>query len=214
MTPGTSWVSSNGRYALDFDGTNDFGDLAPVSLSANPEIAIYARFKTRSNTTGQSLFLTGNEGIELQAIGLAIGAHGEGSCSIEFAGNNPYAVSSGILSNTEHVIVAQKSSGQISTTSQIWIDGNLKTAAAGASTGTPNYTATRATIAQFGQSANGLQLNGTIIEIRVFNRLLNQQEIRIIGSRPGIAYELAPRRRSSSAVQFNRRRRLLLGASN
>ena len=56
--------------------------------------------------------------------------------------------------------------------------------------------------------------NAVIDDVRIYNRALSPQEIRILATRRGIAYEMAPRRRSSSAVQFNRRRRLLLGASN
>jgi hypothetical protein len=63
-------------------------------------------------------------------------------------------------------------------------------------------------------SGNGAFYSGAIWDVMVHNRVLSPNEIRLLASRRGIAYEMAPRRRASSAVQFNRRRRLLIGASS
>jgi hypothetical protein len=63
-----------------------------------------------------------------------------------------------------------------------------------------------------GASAGARYTDGMLDDVRFYNRMLSAKEARILASRRGIAYELAPRRRSSSAVQFNRRRRLLVGA--
>jgi hypothetical protein len=49
--------------------------------------------------------------------------------------------------------------------------------------------------------------NGFIGDIGVYNRALSPNEIRLLASRPGIAYELAPRRRSSVAVAASTSRR-------
>jgi hypothetical protein len=48
--------------------------------------------------------------------------------------------------------------------------------------------------------------------VQIWKRQLTTNEIRLLQSRQSVAYDLAPRRRSSSAVLFNRRRRLLIGA--
>jgi hypothetical protein len=61
---------------------------------------------------------------------------------------------------------------------------------------------------QFGNAFN----NGFADDFRAYSRALTSNEIKLLAMRRGIAYELAPRRRSSSAVLFNRRRRLLVGA--
>lgn len=56
---------------------------------------------------------------------------------------------------------------------------------------------------------------GQISEIRVYARALSDSVLNVLATRRGIAYELAPRRRYvESIASFNRRRRLLLGASN
>jgi hypothetical protein len=58
--------------------------------------------------------------------------------------------------------------------------------------------------------------NGRMVsEFRRYNRALSQREIALLSLRSGIAFELAPRRRSSVQVAaFNRRRRLLVGAGS
>jgi len=57
-------------------------------------------------------------------------------------------------------------------------------------------------------------LIGSIFDCICYRRVLTPAEMGMLGLRPGIMFEPTPRRRSSSAVQFNRRRRLLLGVSN
>lgn len=63
-------------------------------------------------------------------------------------------------------------------------------------------------------STTSLSFGGQIDDIRRYTRPLLANEIALLGSRRGIAYELAPRRRSSSGIAFNRRRRLLVGAGS
>lgn len=53
---------------------------------------------------------------------------------------------------------------------------------------------------------------GQLNDFQVWDRALNTKEIRLKGLRLGIAYELTPRRKASSGIAFNRRRRLLVGA--
>ena len=66
---------------------------------------------------------------------------------------------------------------------------------------------------RLGTGNSGFSLTGSLIGMMTHSRALRNNELAVLASRPGIAYEMAPRRRSSSAVQFNRRRRLLLGVS-
>jgi len=67
-------------------------------------------------------------------------------------------------------------------------------------------------IGRINHSASFLPYAGYLDDVRIYDRAL--PDPRILSIRRGIAYEMAPRRRSSSAVQFNRRRRLLIGASS
>jgi hypothetical protein len=206
MPAADGWKPSQGRYALDFDGVDDHAIINPIPFASNPEFSIYCRLQTRNNAIGQSAVMTGDEGSALRAVSIFVGTRGTGSCSMEFAGNNTFAISTGISNNTEHAIVARKMPGPINTTSQIWIDGIQRTAAAGSSTGTPNYLATRATIGQFGQAAAASRLSGLIFEVAIYNRALLPNEIRLLASRRGIAYEMAPRSWSAQQIAAYRSR--------
>lgn len=79
-----------------------------------------------------------------------------------------------------------------------------------------NYAAQSQTaIEYFGNYSSGsFSFGGNLDDMRRYDTALTASEFRLLATRRGIAYEMAPRRRSSSAVQFNRRRRLLVGAGS
>jgi hypothetical protein len=119
-----------------------------------------------------------------------------------------------VLNAFAHVACVYKG-GALSTAS-IYVNGIEYTAATGTGSGIPN-TATTAPIAiGFEPTASSGFLTGSISDITAWNRALSSNEISLLAMRPGIAYELAPRRRSSVqvAASFNRRRRLLVGAGS
>jgi hypothetical protein len=97
---------------------------------------------------------------------------------------------------------------------QIWINGVAQSVTV---TGNGGASATGSGMTTFWigrEIANGYQI-GSYVDLAVHNRLLSNNEIKTLAMRPGIAYELAPRRRSSVQVAaFNRRRRLLVGAGS
>lgn len=49
-------------------------------------------------------------------------------------------------------------------------------------------------------------------DLRIYNRVLSNNEIRLLATRRGIAYEMAPRRRSSVLVSLNLNN-LMMGSS-
>ena len=111
-----------------------------------------------------------------------------------------------------HCVVARRVSG---TTPTIWIDGiQQATTVIGSATTNINADGSTDPIRVGALADAGSYLAFNFIESRVYSRNVSDSEIRIVSSRPGIAYELAPRRRASSAVAFNRRRRLLVGAGS
>ena len=50
------------------------------------------------------------------------------------------------------------------------------------------------TVNNFGLFSSGGRINGQIADARIYNRALSANEIRTLAQRPGIAYELAPRK--------------------
>lgn len=98
---------------------------------------------------------------------------------------------------------------------KIWINGIQQNVANNGNGGSSITGAGITTFWAGREIANGYQ-PGSYLDMTVHNRLLADAEIKCLSRRPGIAYEIAPRRRSSVQVVagFNRRRRLLIGASN
>jgi hypothetical protein len=64
-------------------------------------------------------------------------------------------------------------------------------------------------------NAGGRSFDGYIDEVVWSRGRITTEQRKLLGLRRGIAYELAPRRRSAESIAaFNRRRRLLLGAQS
>jgi hypothetical protein len=92
-------------------------------------------------------------------------------------------------------------------TTSFWVDGRFSN--------TASQIVTISLQTQFFWGSNYWgAFDGQIADFRVYADRPSDSSISLLSRRVGIAYELAPRRRSSSAVQFNRRRRLLIGASS
>ena len=202
MDVGTDWVQTRGRYALDFDGSNDY-----VAYS-------------------KSIIPTGNATVSLWVVARSLV---EAYFAVEWGSslNNLYV---GVFSNNWIARSGDGATGQSSLLSTPAVANTLTHLAVTRSDSTltlcVNGIAMTSTSVSGFQGGNGNALwlcriisgayaNCIIPEVSIYNRELSLNEIRLLASRIGIAYELAPRRRSSSAVAaFNRRRRLLLGASN
>lgn len=210
MDPGTDWVPSGGDYCLDFDGTNDYVSLgtsasfspSPMSIAfwlkmnATPVASdgVLGRMSTASWNDGYGVYWSSASVIRFW-IGLYSYRYGQISVASPTSWNH---------------IVCEWVAG---TSPEIYLDGVKGTNNSQTFT-TQTATSTELTIGRtFSDSYN---INGQIDDLRIYNRVLSAREKSNLGSRRGIAYELAPRRRSSVQVSaaFNRRRRLLIGASS
>jgi hypothetical protein len=91
----------------------------------------------------------------------------------------------------------------------VWINGIRQ---AGSPTNLTSYTPilTEGILVGLGEAVNRY-LNASLGPIAIWNRALSASEIMVLAKEYDAIH--APRRRSSSAVQFNRRRRLLLGST-
>jgi hypothetical protein len=217
MTAGDDWVAGKGRYALDFDETNDFGNLGSgVFLPSSGGLTIswweyvfatagpfHSRFRFNTGTQAFFVFrstMASYATLSFSRDGVASSLRCSGAVSLASAAG----------SWVHFAIVG--TAGANSTTPADWSlyeNGVSKTIDAGGA-----FSSQTADVNQIGW--DGL-LGGAgclIDDIAIYNRALLPREVKIRSSLRGIAYELAPRRRSSSAVQFNRRRRLLVGAGS
>jgi hypothetical protein len=175
------------------------------------EFTLSAWVQTVSNSVIGSCISVGNFN------GFAVGAGvflnlSTGSVSLEFGGNVGYRVSNTLAVGRRYHICFTKTKGPINTTAIGYMDGIPMTVSS-AATNTPNIASGVTYIGASFSSTIEYFASATITDCAVWSRALKPNEVKRLAERPGIAYELAPRRRSSSAVQFNRRRRLLLGST-
>jgi hypothetical protein len=194
---------------LSFDGTNDYVlvshntayNTTAITISAWVMVrnypAIAAQIVSKGNVDGVSFpfeFDLGSAGkprfYQSQSGGLA----------------TAIVAASAISKNVWHHVVAVNNTNVAS----IFVDGIQD--------GTDATPATIATVETtaigIGSDGTGSHyfLDGNICDVRIYNRGLSTQEIRLLANRTGIAYEMAPRRRSSAQVTTNRLRRALIGS--
>jgi hypothetical protein len=192
MDAGTDWVASQGRYALEFDGTNDSVALGyrPVLNLQSPLTICCWCFPTAnvsqavvySNMTGS---FTGCE----TALTTLIPRFWNGSSW--FNATQP------LPANTwSHV--AWTNNG---TVTQIFINGQLR------GSSTHNGPTSNTSIPQhIGSRNTAIPFIGLLDCLELYNRILSPNEIRLLASRRGIAYEMAPRNWTSQQIAAYRAR--------
>jgi len=199
MASDTAWLRNQGSTALNFDGSNDSVVASAMTIgSTEGAISLWLRPDAwAGNATVFSMRTTDN----LEAL------HNAGSLLFRYgngtAGSSVTLPTVGVWSHL--VFVYDIASGW-----QYYINGVLSNSLA----------TTWSAIDVGGDLVIGnldgvnLPFDGLISDFRIYNGRISPNEIRLLAARRGIAYELAPRRRSRAAVAaFNRRRRLLLGST-
>jgi len=211
LTNGPTWVASQGRYALDFDGVNDycitnrwsgvdltkpFSFVGRVLLRSISDYAFSLLSQGDPSTGG--IAVTNVYGNIMVIVG---GVHWSGGATV-LVTNKTYSIA--IVRDT----IGHPSTGH----PLIYLDGAYDNQTLGGGTG---YTSTdNSSQLKIGYDAtHATYNNGTIDDLRIYNRALSPNEIRLLATRRGIAYEMAPRRRSSVQVTTNRRRRIIIGGN-
>lgn len=96
-------------------------------------------------------------------------------------------------------------------TLSVWVNG-IKSTLAPASTPPATTPATNSLKVGFMPFVN-IYDNGSVTDLSIYSRALKDSQIRLLATRRGIAYEMAPRRRSQAQVTTNRRRRIIIGGN-
>ena len=214
MTPASDWVTNGGMYALDFDGTDDWVDFGTgTDLSIGSVRSVFFSITPRSASSGHLLSMWDLAGGVNQRT--FIHEFSAGTIRQYWSPDGSAdgtIISSGTLTVGRKYTVASVYRDGVR---ELWIQGIRVASISQASIYTGATTSRLSWFCAAGRAADTpvAFANGGGNEVLLYNRPLDQSEIRMLSSRVGIVHELAPRRRSSSAVQFNRRRRLLLGST-
>lgn len=198
---GPTFGVNGGRYAATLDGTAGKFDL-PSSFNVGVPLSIsYWVFRTKSG--GDQSHIDLEAGANSWTVGNTSGN------SLVFQKGGVVFLPSFIplaASTWVHVVWTVDFDNKPT----LWVNGNLVFT----SSNTASLTTT-SRINAIGAGTFFAFFGGSLDDIRIYRRILRPNEINILKSCRGIAYEIAPRRRSSvQVVTGNRRRRLLIGASS
>ncbi len=199
MDAAGDWVPSGGRYALDFDGTNDriaYAYSAAHETTSGAGWSVGGWANPRSVTAGTHTLINRNRaGSSARDYILYTGDAARWSIQNSDTVNFPTLNAGVATANVwQHVFATCSVSGA----AVLYVNGisvgttTLRTNI----TSSPQLLNVGATV----EAVTQYFFNGQLDDIRVYNRPLSGNEVRLLATRRGIAYELAPRRRSRVSV--------------
>ncbi len=211
MDPGTDWVASGSGLALDFDGTNDYVNarIPTIELSTDG-CTLSLWYRNSTGTTGVYAALCSSTSATQFLIFQASGA------AINLGQRNNAGGDVGTTGGTWQS-ASWKNIIAVSTPSALTLYSN------GLQTSTLSRTSAATTFNQI--SIGALNRAGSLSnysisqqdDVRIYNRALTSSEIQLLytgGRGVGLAPERIKHRRKTTAAAFNRRRRILIGASS
>lgn len=219
----SNWVPSGGKIALNCDGVNDHIIGSDTQNLRIPYGTITGWFSTATTSSMLAIFCSYSQNSNVAGItlGVNIGTIGVGKIGVVIGKNtgNSYwdvalwygdnRVDDSILHSFACVIPVD---GVV----QFYVDGKSMTTQRvnGGAPITPVYAATNyVTIgAERTGAGTGKYWPGILDDIRIYNRVLTEQEIRLLASERGVAYKQRSKRRfSQQTATGSRRLKLLTG---
>jgi hypothetical protein len=214
MDPGTDWVLRGGKYALDFDASNDY--LAcnrAINIQQTDSFSIEATIFPTVVSGDHAIIATWDFGVVAGWRLIITAGKLEVALLSFFGGGQRVSSVTSIVANTLQHVCATYDGSSNANGFKLYINGvqSAVTVNANSNPGTLDNA-----LMYIGRIVtNTYYFAGAILNLSVHRRQLLSKEVSLLALRPGVAYELAPRRRSSVAVAaFNRRRRLLVGAGS
>lgn len=204
MDAGTDWVRSRGQYALDLDGSNDHVSVPSSGLrfTGPQSVSLWVNWRSITVANRPHLFTlaeaTGNFTTQMSAGINNFGAPVEGQSNFTV---NAYSVFSGGSWGRAYTTATFASRlnewinfvfGHDGTTWRIYVNGIADCVVVQALG--PQVMATTDPLI-LGAASGSRYTDGLIDDVMMFNRMVTPNEAKILASRRGIAYELAPRKR-------------------
>lgn len=209
VTAASAWTPNRGRYSLSFAGASqyvDTGNSAAFDFATGDfSVCVWVRIATAdAGIIGTLSSAPRGWGLYIWSTSPYINWFAYGSTSTNDSRKGPVNI---VGDNRWHLVAANYS--RVTGITQ-YLDGiNI------GNTSTLTGDLSSSQTLQLGRYPISTTFTGQLDDTRIYSRCLSDWEHRLLASRRGIAYELAPRRRSSVQVAaFNRRRRLLVGAGS
>lgn len=194
MDAATDWVVSNGRYALDFDGSNDFVSIPAIADSVGRlTVTAWARQTAAISANVYAVFASSDAAgavlpFQIESFGGKWGF---------IWGSSPYVrlqqAADLIVSRWQHLALTR--SGTTGSWSyRFYVDGIEQIS------GTTSINPGSSQPIAIGRNGNRASqyFPGNISDVRIYNRVLSSAEIRLLATRRGIAFE----RRKRNQVYF------------
>jgi len=199
LTNGPTFAASQGRYAMNFDGTNRIicGNPERLNPSAGAPWSICCWVFRNTNTSSYEVCLSKRESSSNTDASYVLvfnntNISGTNKTFVFYSGGGAtFSTTSVALTTWTHL--ACVSTASLTTYYMNGVTAGTSVSVVSTAGSSANFT--------IGANAGGTEaLSGKVDDARVYNRALSPQEIRTLATRRGIAYEMAPRRRSSSSV--------------
>ena len=196
VTTSDVWVTNQGRHVISIDGVDDFVRV-PAAIVASGAFTVSGWFNPWALASTGNVWSRGRES-DGSYIVVRINSTPRIFFSVDGVATTSTGTTALVTNRWYHWALVV--SGPASST--LWLDGRIEATSAS----TVNYTATNNT---FGATpiAGGAQfLTARIDGNALHNRILSPNEIRLLASRRGIAYEMAPRSWSADQIAAYRAR--------
>ena len=209
MDPGTDWIPSGGKLALDFDGTDDYvsASFPTIELSTqNGSISAWVR--TPNATSG--VFVGLNNASDFDPFFYIVGSSPVVGTRND-VGGDLFTVTGGAFTSEWRLLTAVSTP----TRTTLYQNGVVVNSVTQSSTTTRTYNRFSFAVNNRAGSLSGFGAC-LVDDARVYNRALTPNEIRLLytgGRGFGLQPERIKHRRKTSAAATNRRRRIICGAN-
>ena len=218
MDPGTDWVPSGGKLALDFDGSNDRVDMPGAAYTSVPITFSAWVMRTANWHFSGNLLYWAKPNAAFNGNGFYVEPAATSLGNITVVATN---------STNNYLLLNQTANTSFPinlwTHFAFWISGNNGqfylngNAVSTTVSGTLNITGTNdAKYLMSNSPGYGNYTPAQLDDVRLYNRVLTPSEISLLytgGRGVGLMPERIKHRRKTSAAATNRRRRILIGAS-
>jgi hypothetical protein len=211
MPANDGWKTSQGKHVLDFNGSSNFvscGSAAFFLASGQFSGSAWVRPTTGNRT--EVVFAKWNIGVSPGWQFIKISGRPSVYLVNNFGSTGFFAESTVVLANnTWHHVAFTYDGSLLNTGISIFVDG-MKTSVTLGVIGNGSAGTFGDSDFRIGSRNNGGSINapflGLVKSVAVYNRVVSDAEIRLLASRRGIAYEMAPRNWTSQQIAAYRAR--------
>jgi len=200
MEPDTDWEINGGAYSLRFGGTNEY---AEASLVNNPMSGLsqctLSGWMSRTSATSV-VFGYANNISNTSRISMLWFTDGVLYCSVNNSADMYPNASLGSTGTCHLAMTFDGNQATNITKVRLYVNGNLTALTNGGALG-PSVTASASNLNRFWIGRDLTRYTtGYVRDVMAHSRILTQQEISLLATRPGVAYETAQRRSSQSSL--------------